>query len=75
MLVRKSSKGQRGTLGADLTAVKMNKCILLRPVAVAPLRFLEWTPTVHLRHASLIAIREDKRIADSLLLVRRWRLR
>ena len=38
----------------------MKNCIWLRPEAVAQFRFLEWTPNDHLRHASFVALREDK---------------
>ena len=49
-----------GRWGQGLTAAKMKKCIWLRPEAVAQFRFLEWTPNDHLRHASFVALREDK---------------
>jgi bifunctional non-homologous end joining protein LigD len=49
-----------GRWGQGLTAAKMKNCIWLRPEAVAQFRFLEWTPNDHLRHASFVAIREDK---------------
>jgi DNA ligase D-like protein (predicted ligase) len=49
-----------GRWGQGLTAAKMKKCVWLRPETVAQFRFLEWTPNDHLRHASFIAIREDK---------------
>ena len=44
-------------------AAKMKNCTWLRPEAAAQLRFLEWTPNDHLRHASFVALREglDKR--------------
>ncbi len=38
----------------------MKNCIWLRPEAVAQFRILEWTPNDHLRHASFVAVREDK---------------
>lgn len=49
-----------GRWGQGLTAAKMRNCIWLRPDAVAQFRFLEWTPSDHLRHASFVALREDK---------------
>jgi bifunctional non-homologous end joining protein LigD len=32
----------------------------LKPVLVAQFDFVEWTPVGHLRHASFIALREDR---------------
>ena len=49
-----------GRWGQGLTAAKMKNCIWLRPEAVAQSRFLEWTPNDHLRHASFVALRDDK---------------
>ena len=49
-----------GRGGQGLTAAKMKNCTWLRPEAVAQFRFLEWTPNDHLRHASFVALREDK---------------
>ena len=49
-----------GRWGQGLTAAKMKNCTWLRPEAVAQFRFLEWTPNDHLRHASFVALREDK---------------
>ncbi len=49
-----------GRWGEGLTAAKMEHCVWLRPETVAQFRFLEWTPNDHLRHASFIALREDK---------------
>jgi DNA ligase D-like protein (predicted ligase) len=53
-----------GRWGQGLTATKMKDCVWLRPEAVAQFRFLEWTPNDHLRHASFVGIREDKKAAD-----------
>ena len=53
-----------GRWGQGLTAAKMEKCVWLRPEAVAQFRFLEWTPNDHLRHASFVGIREDKAAQD-----------
>ena len=46
--------------GQGLTAAKMKNCIWLRPEVVAQFRFLEWTPSDHLRHVSFVGVREDK---------------
>lgn len=49
-----------GRWGQGLTAAKMENCVWLRPEAVAQFRFLEWTPSDHLRHVSYMGLREDK---------------
>ena len=49
-----------GRWGQGLTAAKMKNCVWLKPDTVAQFRFLEWTPNDHLRHASFIALRNDK---------------
>jgi bifunctional non-homologous end joining protein LigD len=49
-----------GRWGQGLTTAKMKNCVWLRPDTVAQFRFLEWTPSDHLRHASSVALREDK---------------
>ena len=49
-----------GRWGQGLTAAKMKNCIWLRHEAVAQFRFLESTTNDHLRHASFVAMREDK---------------
>ena len=49
-----------GRWGQGVTAAKMKNCTWLRPEAVAQFRFLEWTPNDHLRHASFVALRDDK---------------
>jgi len=49
-----------GRWGQGLTAAKMKDCVWLRPQIVAQFRFLEWTTSDHLRHASFVGIREDK---------------
>ena len=49
-----------GRWGQGLTAAKMKNCVWLTPETVAQFRFLEWTPSDHLRHASFIALRIDK---------------
>ena len=38
----------------------MRECVWLRPETVAQFRFLEWTPSEHLRHVSFTGLREDK---------------
>jgi bifunctional non-homologous end joining protein LigD len=38
----------------------MKECRWLRPVLVARFEYVEWTPDNHLRHASFIALREDR---------------
>jgi ATP-dependent DNA ligase len=49
-----------GRWGQGLTTAKMKNCVWLRPDTVAQFRFLEWTPSDHLRHTSFVALREDK---------------
>jgi len=49
-----------GRWGQGLTAAKMKNCVWVQPETVAQFRFLEWTPADHLRHASFVALREDK---------------
>jgi len=46
--------------GQGLTADKMKECRWLKPVMVAQFEYVEWTPDNHLRHASFIALREDR---------------
>jgi bifunctional non-homologous end joining protein LigD len=38
----------------------MKECIWLQAKLVAQVEFVEWTPDQHLRHASFVALREDK---------------
>ena len=54
------SRSQSRTMGPGLTAAKMKNCVWLRPETVAQFRFLEWTPSDHLRHVSFVGVREDK---------------
>jgi bifunctional non-homologous end joining protein LigD len=49
-----------GRWGQGLTKAKMAECRWLKPVLVAQIEFLEWTPENHLRHAKFVALREDK---------------
>ncbi len=46
--------------GDALTADKMNKCVWVRPEAVAQIEFLDWTDADRLRHSKFIALRDDK---------------
>ena len=50
---------QRRTQWA-LTREQMKDCIWLEPELVAQIEFTEWTPDVHLRHASFVGLRQDK---------------
>jgi DNA ligase D-like protein (predicted ligase) len=49
-----------GRWGQGITAAKMKKCIWAKPVLVARFEFLEWTETNHVRHISLVGMRDDK---------------
>lgn len=49
-----------GRWGQGLTAEKMQKCIWIRPKAVAQVEFLQWTKGDHLRHTKFIGLRDDK---------------
>jgi bifunctional non-homologous end joining protein LigD len=42
----------------------MKECRWLKPVLVGQFEFVEWTPDGHLRHASFIALREDRDARD-----------
>jgi DNA ligase D-like protein (predicted ligase) len=53
-------EARSGRWGQGLTADKMKECRWLRPVRVAQFEYVEWTPDNHLRHASFIALREDR---------------
>ena len=53
-----------GRWGAGMTVARMSECVWLRPETVAQFRFLEWTPSEHLRHVSFIGLREDKEPLD-----------
>ena len=46
--------------GLALTAEAMKRCRWLKPQLVAQVAFTEWTPSGHLRHASFVALRDDK---------------
>jgi bifunctional non-homologous end joining protein LigD len=53
-------EARSGRWGEGLTADKMKECRWLKPVLVGQFEFVEWTPDGHLRHASFIALREDR---------------
>ena len=46
--------------GLALTRDAMKRCRWLKPKLVAQAAFTEWTPNDHLRHASFVALRDDK---------------
>jgi DNA ligase D-like protein (predicted ligase) len=50
----------KGRWGEGLTAEDMEKCVWVRPELVAPIEFLEWTESNHLRHAKFAGLRSDK---------------
>jgi bifunctional non-homologous end joining protein LigD len=50
--------------GLALTAEVMKQCRWLKPKLVAQVAFTEWTPNGHLRHASFVALRDDKAPRD-----------
>jgi bifunctional non-homologous end joining protein LigD len=53
---------QKGSRRGDpITAEKMKECRWLKPKLVCRLSFVEWTETGNLRHATFIAMREDKK--------------
>ena len=43
-----------------MTKAKMAECRWVKPVLVAQVEFLEWTPDDHLRHTKFVGLREDK---------------
>ena len=45
-------------------AEKMKECVWVRPVLVAQVEFVEWTPDGHLRHSRFVGLREDKIAAE-----------
>ena len=53
-----------GRWGQGLTRAKMAQCRWLRPVLVAQVEFLEWTPEHHLRHSRFVGLREDVRAEE-----------
>ena len=46
--------------GQPLTAEKMKECRWVRPKLVCQVEFVEWTDSGHLRHATFLAMRNDK---------------
>jgi bifunctional non-homologous end joining protein LigD len=46
--------------GKALTSQAMKECHWLKPKLVAQVEFAEWTETDHLRHATFVALRNDK---------------
>jgi bifunctional non-homologous end joining protein LigD len=46
--------------GSGVTAEEMTEMQWLKPVAVAQVRFVEWTADGHLRHAAFLGLRRDK---------------
>jgi bifunctional non-homologous end joining protein LigD len=50
--------------GHVLTAEAMKQCRWVKPKLVAQVQFTEWTPHGHLRHASFVALRDDKEPRD-----------
>jgi ATP-dependent DNA ligase len=46
--------------GVALTAEAMKKCRWLKPKLVVQVEFTEWTSNDHLRHATFVALRDDK---------------
>ncbi len=52
-------EARSGRWGEGLTAAKMKNCRWLKPVLVARLEFVEWTPDKHFRHSRFIGLREE----------------
>ncbi len=55
-------KGSRR--GDPITAEKMKECRWLKPKLVCRLSFVEWTETGNLRHATFVAMRDDKKASE-----------
>ena len=53
-------EARSGRWGEGLTAEKMKTCRWLKPVLVAQVEFVEWTPDGHLRHAQFVALRQQR---------------
>jgi ATP-dependent DNA ligase len=53
--------GPRG--GASRSAQKMDQCRWVKPKLVCQIAFAEWTDGGHLRHCTLVAMRDDKKAA------------
>ena len=39
-------------------------CVWIKPELVVQIEFTEWTPDNHLRHASFVGIRKEKKAPD-----------
>ena len=50
--------------GGGVTAEQMADMQWVNPVAVAQIRFVEWTGDGHLRHAAFLGLRRDKSAKD-----------
>ena len=50
--------------GGGITAEQMAEMRWLKPVAVAQIKFVEWTDDGHLRHAAFLGMRRDKSARD-----------
>ncbi len=46
--------------GQPITADKMKECRWVKPKLVCQVEFVEWTDSGHLRHATFLAMRDDK---------------
>jgi ATP-dependent DNA ligase len=52
-------EARSGRWGEGLTAEKMKGCVWARPVLLAEVEFVEWTPDGHLRHAKFVSVKDD----------------
>jgi len=57
-------EAKTGRWGEGLTAAKMKNCRWLKPVLVARVEFVEWTPDKHLRHPRFVAPLEGERASE-----------
>ena len=53
-----------GHWGEGVTAEEMRDYVWLKPMAVAQIKFAEWTQGGVLRHAEFVSLREDKKPQD-----------
>ena len=51
-------------MGESLTAEKMEQCRWVTPKLVCRVAFVEWTDAGHLRHCTLVAMRDDKKAVE-----------
>ena len=51
--------------GGGVTAEQMAEMVWVKPKLVAQIRFVEWTNDGHLRHASFLGLRIDKRASET----------